>query len=98
MATHSSSLAQKIPWMKVPGRLQPWDCKESDTTEQLHFFAFKGDFNPMRVTDWREYTKRVQGVNKMEAEGGNAEGELRREGYTVFGVLLGMSFNPHLTD
>ena len=28
MATHSSTLAWKIPWMEEPG--------ESDTTEQLH--------------------------------------------------------------
>ena len=39
MATHSSILAWKIPWMEEPGRLHcsPWGCKESDTTEQLHF-------------------------------------------------------------
>ena len=34
MATHSSTLASKIPWTKEPG--SPWGCKESDTTEQLH--------------------------------------------------------------
>ena len=37
MATHSSILAWKIPWTEEPGRLQSMDCKESDTTEQLHF-------------------------------------------------------------
>ena len=38
MATHSSILAWKIPWMEEPGRLHsPWGHKESDTTEQLHF-------------------------------------------------------------
>ena len=38
MATHSSTLAWKIPWMKEPGRLQsPWGCEESDTAERLHF-------------------------------------------------------------
>ena len=37
MATHSSILAWKIPWMEEPGRLQPWGCKESDKTERLHF-------------------------------------------------------------
>ena len=26
MATHSSILAWKIPWMKEPRRLNPWDC------------------------------------------------------------------------
>ena len=38
MATHSSIPAWKIPWMEEPGRLQ-WDSKESDTTEQLHWFT-----------------------------------------------------------
>ena len=37
MATHSSILAWKIPWMEEPGRLQSWGCKELDTTERLHF-------------------------------------------------------------
>ena len=39
MATHSSTLARKIPWMEEPGRLQFMDCKELDTTEQLHWFT-----------------------------------------------------------
>ena len=43
MATHSSILAWKIPWMEDPGRLHPWGHKESETTEQLilslsHYF------------------------------------------------------------
>ena len=38
MATHSSTLAWKIPWTEEPGRpCSPWGCEESDTTEQLHF-------------------------------------------------------------
>ena len=36
-ATHSSTLAWKIPWTEEPGRLQSVGHKESDTTEQLHF-------------------------------------------------------------
>ena len=39
MAPHSSTLAWKIPWMEEPGRLQPWGCEESDTTERLHFHS-----------------------------------------------------------
>ena len=35
MATHSSTLAWKIPWMEEPGRLQSVGS-QSDTTEQLH--------------------------------------------------------------
>ena len=34
MATHSSSLAWKIPWTEEPGRLYgPWGRKESEVTE-----------------------------------------------------------------
>ena len=33
MATHSSTLAWKIPWTEKPGRLQFMDLKELDTTE-----------------------------------------------------------------
>ena len=36
MATHSSTLAWKIPWRSLVG-YSPWDHKESDTTERLHF-------------------------------------------------------------
>ena len=38
MATHSSTLAQKTPWMEQPGAgYCPWGRKESDTTERLYF-------------------------------------------------------------
>ena len=37
MATHSSILAWRIPWMDEPGGLQSTGHKESDTTEWLHF-------------------------------------------------------------
>ena len=38
MATHSSTLAWKIPWMEKSGAgYCPWGRKELDTTEQLHF-------------------------------------------------------------
>ena len=38
MATHSSTLAWRIPWMEEPGGLySPWGHKELDTTERLHF-------------------------------------------------------------
>ena len=35
MATHSSTLAWKIPWMEKPVGYSSWGCKESDTTKQL---------------------------------------------------------------
>ena len=33
MATHSSTLAWKIPWTEKPGRLHSWGRKEFDTAE-----------------------------------------------------------------
>ena len=55
MATHSSTLAWKIPWTEEPGRLQSMDRKESDTTEQLHFhFSLscigEGNGNPLQCS------------------------------------------------
>ena len=41
MATHSSTLAWKIPWMEEPGRLQSMASQELDTTERLHFHALE---------------------------------------------------------
>ena len=37
MAIHSSILAWRIPWTEEFGGLQSTGCKESDTTERLHF-------------------------------------------------------------
>ena len=36
MASHSSSLAWKIPWTEELGRLQSVGLQELDTTEQLN--------------------------------------------------------------
>ena len=36
MATHSSTLAWKIPWTEEPGGLPSWSRQESDTTERVH--------------------------------------------------------------
>ena len=35
MATHSSIIAWKIPWMEEAGSYSPWGCKELNRTEQL---------------------------------------------------------------
>ena len=39
-ATHSSVLAQKIPWVEDSGRLQSMGRKEQDRTERLHFHCY----------------------------------------------------------
>ena len=36
MATHSSTLAWKNPWMEECGRLQSMGSQRADTTERLH--------------------------------------------------------------
>ena len=41
MATHSSILAWKTPWMEEADRLQSMGPKESDMTEQLHFTSLQ---------------------------------------------------------
>ena len=55
MATHSSTLAWKIPWMEEPGRLQSMGSLELDTTERLHFhFSLsclgEGNGNPLQCS------------------------------------------------
>ena len=41
MAIHSSTIAWKIAWTEEPVGYSPWGPKESDTTERLHFHAWK---------------------------------------------------------
>ena len=55
MATHSSTLAWKIPWTEKPGRLHSMGSLESDMTEQLHFhFSLsctgEGNGNPLQCS------------------------------------------------
>ena len=41
MATHSSTLAWKIPWTEESGKLQSMEKQGLHTTEQLHFYFKK---------------------------------------------------------
>ena len=55
MATHSSTLAWKIPWTEGPGSYSPWGRKESDMTERLQFhFSLsrigEGNVNPLQCS------------------------------------------------
>ena len=55
MATHSNTLAWKIPWMEEPVGCSPWDREESEMTEQLHFhFSLscigEGNGNPLQCS------------------------------------------------
>ena len=53
MATHSSTLAWKIPWMEEPGRLYSMGSLRVGKTEQLHYhFSLscigEGNGNPLQ--------------------------------------------------
>ena len=72
-ATHSSTLAWKIPRTEEPGRCSPLGREESDTTERLPFhFSFscigEGNGNPLRCSclenlrDWGAWWAAVYGV------------------------------------
>ena len=65
MAPHSSILAWKIPWTEQPGKdlcpRGPWGCKESDTTERLHFTSCisKKSCQLQLVSSSLNYLKRI---------------------------------------
>ena len=49
MATYSSTLALKIPWVKeLSVGYYPWGCKELGMTERLHFL-----WTSRGVSGWR---------------------------------------------
>ena len=55
MATHSSTLAWRIPWTEKPVGYSPWGLEESDMTEWLHFhFSLscieEGNGNPLQYS------------------------------------------------
>ena len=55
MATHTSTLAWKIPWMEEPGELQSTGSQSLDLTERLHFhFSLscigEGNGNPLQCS------------------------------------------------
>ena len=58
MATHSSTLAWKIPWMEEPSRLQSmgWSRVQHDWVTPLSLFTFmhwRRKWQPTRVLAWR---------------------------------------------
>ena len=51
MATHSTTLAWKIPWTEEPGRLQSMGSKELDMTERLYFTSETHIINSTQIKD-----------------------------------------------
>ena len=79
MATHSNTLAWKIPWMEGPGGLQSMGSLKSDTTKRLHFhfsFSFirEENGNPLQYSclenprDGRAWWAAVYGVVKSQTQ------------------------------
>ena len=74
MASHSSTLTLKIPWMEEPGiGCSPGGHYESDATERLHFHFLlshngEGNGNPLQCSclenprDWGAWWAAVYGV------------------------------------
>ena len=63
MATHSSTLAWKIPWMEEPGRLQSMGSQKvghllSDFTSTIHFQALEKEM----ATHSRVLARRIPGM------------------------------------
>ena len=54
MATHSGTLAWKIPWKEEPVGYSLWGHKESDTTERAHSTP---SFLQMRVKKVKVFTQ-----------------------------------------
>ena len=74
MATHSSPLAWKIPWMEEPGRLQSMGSLKSQTqlsdfTSTFHFHALKKEMaTHSSVLGWRiPRTAEPGGLPSMES-------------------------------
>ena len=77
MATHSSTLAWKIPWTEEPGRLQSMGSLELDTTERLHFhfslscigeeMATHSSILAWRIP-WAEEPGRLQSMGSQESD------------------------------
>ena len=60
MATHSSTLAWKIPWRSLVD-YSPWDRKELDMTERFHFHFEAGSRGDKSRGDRSRGRVRVEG-------------------------------------
>ena len=88
MATHSSTLALKIPWMEELGAgYNPWGRKELGRTERLHFhfhFHFQGgnEVSVLRrqLRQERESRHSCGCLARNGAEGGKLQSVINQSG------------------
>ena len=72
MATHSSTLAWKIPWTEEPGRLQSMGLQRVGQTERLHIHSNKGfpaasvvkNLLPIRRHRFNPWVRKIPGEGK----------------------------------
>ena len=70
MATHSSPLAWKIPWMEEPVGYSPWGRKESDTTERFHLASLDSvGIEPASLAGRLDETMRKREASKLTLRG-----------------------------
>ena len=63
-ATHSSTLALRIPWREELGAgYCPWGRKESGTTERLHFHLKRPQRAPLPLLTCKDTAKRWPSMN-----------------------------------
>ena len=87
-ATHSGTLAWKIPWMEKPVGYSLWDCKESDTTEQLHFT--RASFNNPSSELQPRIRKQIKEI--LSLSGSNGKGSASNVG--DLGLIPGLRRSP----
>ena len=70
MATHSSPLAWKIPWMGEPVGYSPWGRKESDTTKRFHLASLDSvGIEPASLAGRLDETMRKREASKLTPRG-----------------------------
>ena len=70
MAIHSSPLGWKILWMEEPVGYNPWGCKESDTTEQLHLASLDSvGIEPASLAGRLDKTMKKREASKLTPRG-----------------------------
>ena len=70
MATHSSPLAWKIPWMEKPVGYSPWGRKESDTTKRFHLASLDSvGIEPASLAGRLDETMRKREASKLTPRG-----------------------------
>ena len=81
MASHSSTLAWKIPWMEESGRLQPMGSRRVESQTRLSDFTFTFDFHALEKEMATHSSVLAWRIPGMGEPGGLPSMGLHRVGY-----------------